>query len=66
MTPLIVGPPPGWAGDAYGAQSTPTGWRGWLIRDREVTWLPPTYYDLENAIEDAREAYQQLESGSLA
>ena len=54
-----VGPPPGWAGSCYGAQLTPTGWRPWIIIERDVCWLPFTCARQDDAIDEAREAFQQ-------
>ena len=57
-----LGAPPGWAGEGYGAQPTPGGWRAWAIHQRIVCWLGPPFASMDHALEAALFTYQQLQS----
>lgn len=52
----LVGPPPGWASEGYGAQWGPRGFRAWALHDREVTWLD-WHPELIVALDQAEEFY---------
>jgi hypothetical protein len=56
MTKRLIGPPPGWASDGYGVQWSSTGFRAWVIRDRDTTWLD-WHTDVTTALLQAEEVY---------
>ena len=58
----VIGPPPGWAGEGYGVQWGPCGFRAWMLREREVTWLD-WHPDMEAAMNQAERHYDVMNHG---